>query len=66
MSNSIVALATAWRQQQLVMDVGMRLTRTALDAVEDQGAAVVKLLESAQIPNLKANPHLGSIIDVLA
>lgn len=66
MTNNIVSLATAMRQQQLSMDVGIKLMKTALDSVDDQGSAVVKLLESAQLSELEVNPHLGSIVDVRA
>jgi len=65
-TNNIVSLATAMRQQQLSMDVGIKLMKTALDSVDDQGSAVVKLLESAQLSELEVNPHLGSIVDVRA
>ncbi|NLM40999.1 MAG: putative motility protein [Firmicutes bacterium] len=66
MTNNIASLATAMRQQQLSMDVGIKLMKTALDSVDDQGSAVVKLLESAQLSELEVNPHLGSIVDVRA
>jgi len=65
-TNNIASLATAMRQQQLSMDVGIKLMKTALDSVDDQGSAVVKLLESAQLSELEVNPHLGSIVDVRA
>lgn len=49
---------------QLTLEVGTKLMQTAKNAVEDQGVAVVKLLESAQITDLKLEPHLGSMIDI--
>jgi len=36
----------------------------AKDALEEQGAALAKLLESTKLMELSAQPHLGSIVDV--
>lgn len=66
MVNSIASLATTLSQHQLAVDVGAKLLSTAQDAVEEQGEALVKLLESAKMAELQVNPHLGSMIDVRA
>jgi len=61
---SIAALASALKQQQLGLEVGTRLLKTATDSFEDQGDALVKLLESTKAIELELNPHLGSTIDI--
>lgn len=64
MVTSIASLATALSQQQLAVEVAAKLMETAKDAVQDQGSAVLKLLESAQLTDV--HPYLGSIIDLRA
>lgn len=66
MVTSIASMAIALKQQQLALEVGAKLMQTAKSAVKDQGAAVVKLLESAQVTDPQLEPHLGSMIDVRA
>lgn len=57
-------MASAFRQQQIAMEVETRVMKMAKDTVENQGAELVKLLESAQVDSLPADPLLGSIIDI--
>jgi hypothetical protein len=59
-------MASAFRQQQIAMEVETRVMKMAKDTVENQGAELVKLLESAQVDSLPADPLLGSIIDIRA
>jgi hypothetical protein len=59
-------MALAFRQQQIAMEVETRVMKMAKDTVENQGAELVKLLESAQVDSLPADPLLGSIIDIRA
>ena len=59
-------MASAFRQQQIAMEVETRAMKMAKDTVENQGAELVKLLESAQVDSLPADPLLGSIIDIRA
>jgi HPt (histidine-containing phosphotransfer) domain-containing protein len=63
---SIASMASAFRQQQIAMEVETRVMKMAKDTVENQGAELVKLLESAQVDSLPADPLLGSIIDIRA
>lgn len=53
------ALASAL-EQRLRLEVGIRLAVMAKAVMEDQAAALVKLLESAKA----VESHLGSIFDV--
>lgn len=64
MVTSIASMALAFRQQQIAMEVETRVMKMAKDTVENQGAELVKLLESAQVDSLPADPLLGSIIDI--
>ncbi|HHW72179.1 MAG TPA: putative motility protein [Firmicutes bacterium] len=66
MVTSIASMASAFRQQQIAMEVETRVMKMAKDTVENQGAELVKLLESAQVDSLPADPLLGSIIDIRA
>lgn len=66
MVTSIASMALAFRQQQIAMEVETRVMKMAKDTVENQGAELVKLLESAQVDSLPADPLLGSIIDIRA
>ena len=59
------ALASALSEQRLRLEVGIRLAVMAKAVMEDQAAALVKLLESAKALELSVQPHLGSILDVV-
>ena len=61
----IAAVASALSEQRLRLEVGTRLAVMAKDVMEDQAAALVKLLESAKALELSVQPHLGSILDVV-
>jgi len=56
----IAAVASALSEQRLRLEVGTRVAVMAKDVMEDQAAALVKLLESAKA----LESHLGSILDV--
>jgi hypothetical protein len=60
----IAALATALSTHQLSLEVGIRVAGMAKDVLEDQGAALIKLLDSTKMMELSVQPHLGSILDV--
>ena len=66
MVTSVASLASSLKQQQVALEVGARLMKTVKDTTEDQGEALVKLLESARMTESMVNPHLGSNIDVSA
>ncbi|MDI9438493.1 MAG: YjfB family protein [Limnochordia bacterium] len=61
----IAAVASALSEQRLRLEVGTRVAVMAKDVMEDQAAALVKLLESAKALELSVQPHLGSILDVV-
>ena len=46
------------------LEVGTRVAGMAKDVLEDQGAALIKLLDSTKMMELSVQPHLGSILDV--
>jgi hypothetical protein len=56
----IAAVASALSEQRLRLEVGTRVAVMAKAVMEDQAAALVKLLESAKA----VESHLGSIFDV--
>ncbi len=60
----IAALASALKAQEIGIEVGARLTSMAKDVLEDQGASLVKLIESTKVMELSVHPHLGSNLDV--
>jgi len=60
----IVALASALKAQEIGLEVSSRVTAMAKDVMEDQGASLVKLLESTKAMELSVHPHLGSKLDV--
>ena len=61
----IAAVASALSEQRLRLEVGTRVAVMAKAVMEDQAAALVKLLESAKALELSVQPHLGSILDVV-
>lgn len=61
----IALVASALSEQRLRLEVGTRVAVMAKDVMEDQAAALVKLLESAKALELSVQPHLGSILDVV-
>lgn len=61
----IAAVASALSEQRLRLEAGTRVAVMAKDVMEDQAAALVKLLESAKALELSVQPHLGSILDVV-
>jgi hypothetical protein len=61
----IAAVASALSEQRVRLEVGTRVAVMAKDVMEDQAAALVKLLESAKALELSVQPHLGSILDVV-
>lgn len=60
----IAALASALKAQEIGLEVGTRLTAMAKDVMEDQGASLVRLIESTKAMELSVHPHLGSNLDV--
>lgn len=64
MVTSIASIASSLKQQQLGMEVGVRLLQHAKNTSEAQGEALLKLLESAKVTELSLDPHLGTKIDV--
>lgn len=64
MVTNIAAVASSLKQQQIGLEIGARLMRTVKDAAEDQGEALLKLLESTKVAELSVNPDLGSNVDV--
>ena len=60
----VAALASTLKSQEIALEVGTRLTAMAKDVMEDQGASLVRLMESTKVMELSANPHLGSNLDV--
>lgn len=64
MVTNIAAVASSLKQQQIGLEIGARLMRTVKDAAEDQGEALLKLLESTKVAELSVNPELGSNVDV--
>lgn len=67
MVTSIASLACAMKQQQLGMEVGTKLLKTAMDAGDEHGESLDKLLEqSAKTLELSVQPNLGSNLDIKA
>ena len=64
MITSISSLASSLKQYEIGVEVSARLMKTAKDAVEDQGEALMKLLDSTKMIELSVNPELGSNIDI--
>lgn len=64
MLTSIASTATSLSQYRLGLEVGARLAKSAKDAIEAEGAAILELLESTKIMELALDPHLGSLLDV--
>lgn len=64
MVTSIAALACNLKQQQLGVEVGTKLLKTAMDAVDVNSENLDVLLQSAKALELSVNPHVGSQIDV--
>lgn len=64
MVTSIAALASTLKQNQVGIEVGVGLLKTVKNAAEDQGNALVKLIDSTQTAELMVNPDLGSNIDL--
>ena len=62
----IAAVATSLKQHELELEVGTRLAKTAKDAMEAEGAALLELLDSVKMMELSVNPNLGSLLDVKA
>ncbi|NLL47211.1 MAG: putative motility protein [Firmicutes bacterium] len=60
----VAALASTLKSQEIALEVGTRLTAMAKDVMEDQGASLVRLMESTKVMELSVNPHLGSNLDV--
>jgi hypothetical protein len=63
---NIASLASSLKAQEIGLEVGARLTGMAKDVMEDQGDALLKLMDSASAMELSVNPHLGSLLDVTA
>ncbi|MCK9525170.1 MAG: YjfB family protein [Limnochordia bacterium] len=63
---NIASLASSLKAQEIGLEVGARLMGMAKDVVEDQGDALLKLMDSVHAMELSANPHLGSLLDVTA
>lgn len=61
---NVATLATSLKAQELGLEVGIRMIGMAQDALEDQGDALAKLMESTKVLELSVNPHLGSNLDV--
>lgn len=61
---NVATLATSLKAQELGLEVGIRMMGMAKDALEDQGDALAKLMESTKVLELSVNPHLGSKLDV--
>lgn len=64
MITSISSLASSLKKYEIGAEVSARLMKTAKDAVEDQGEALMKLLDSTKMIELSVNPELGSNIDI--
>ena len=64
MITSISSLASSLKQYEIGVEVSARLMKTAKDAVEDQGEALMKVLDSTKMIELSVNPELGSNIDI--
>ncbi|NLL42347.1 MAG: putative motility protein [Firmicutes bacterium] len=63
---NIASLASSLKAQEIRLAVGTRLAGMAKDVMEEQGADLLKLIESAKQMELSVNPHLGSLLDVEA
>lgn len=61
---NIATVASSLKAQQIGLEVGARMMGMAKDMAEDQGDAVLKLMESIKATELAVNPHLGSNLDV--
>ncbi|WP_432797886.1 YjfB family protein [Poriferisphaera sp. WC338] len=69
MTNGIAALASATTHAQLMNQVNTAVAKKTLDNAKAQGDAMVSLLQDSvqmQQDAIRANPHLGNMIDVSA
>ena len=57
------SLSGSMPQNRIIEEAGLRTERMALKIMKEQGAAVMKLLETAAVIT---DPSLGSKIDILA
>ena len=65
MVTSIATLACNMKQQQLGLEIGAKLMKTAKDSMDVSAENLDKLLDqSAKAMELSVNPDLGSKVDV--
>lgn len=62
---SLVAGFSQMKQSEVAMQASVAVAKKALNMQEMQGAAVLKLMESASLPN-NSNGERGNLIDVIA
>lgn len=59
-------MASAIKQQQLGIEIGARLAKTAKDNMEVEGDALLKLLDSTEVMSVALQTGVGSIVDIKA
>jgi len=65
--NVTAASASAFKQQQVAQEVGVRIAAKTLDVAKQQGAAAISLLESAaEFATAPVASHKGQRLDVSA
>ena len=66
-TSAIAGMAMSMQAAQLQEAVGMGVMKMQMDAARDAGQAVVEMMnKSMQSIEKSVNPHLGSILDIMA
>lgn len=63
---NVASMASAIKQQQLGIEIGARLAKTAKDQMEVEGDALLKLLDSSELMNAALQTGVGTVIDIQA